>query len=58
MFIRLMQLQSNEFKIKSMDLLAKIDQSFMKFIIMIIINVFLLKIIFNLFLSLLRMKIK
>lgn len=41
-----------------MDLLAKIDQSFMKFIIMIIINVFLLKIIFNLFLSLLRMKIK
>lgn len=40
-----MQLQSNEFRIKSMDLLAKIDQSFVKFIIMIIINVFLLKII-------------
>lgn len=43
MFI--MQLQSNEFRIKSMDLLTKIDQSFVKFIIMIIINVFLLKII-------------
>lgn len=45
MFI--MQLQSNEFRIKSMDLLTKIDQSFVKFIIMIIINVFLLKIIKN-----------